>query len=178
MKERVSKLPPDSYISLAAARCRGCNSQCRRGASTPSCSRERSDQFHLNHQLGLGIVGGRLHRATVSERKLRRWPFVFCMVNRLPVFLPDLSSVSRRVMTGASCSDGRLMRNSCRQEARSCSRADGLGALPDVNHSWCFDLLSASTAYHWFAGQSPETTPGGAFLNAGRRGGTPPSRTN
>ena len=81
------------------------------------------------HQLGLGIVGGRLTRPSLWERKLRTSPFGSCTANPLPVFRPNQSTVFRRVMTGARSSDGTSMKNSCRREARSCSarRQFGIG---------------------------------------------------
>ena len=109
MLQRVAKLPPNSYIFVLLL--------LRDAAGATHNADEALQRLHqvanapinsiFDHQLGLGIVGGRLYqsaRASVSERKLRRSPFAFCMVNQLRVFLLGSSNVSLRVMTGASYS--------------------------------------------------------------------------
>jgi hypothetical protein len=145
MKERVSMLPPDSYIVFLLL--------VRDAAGVTLNSDEALRRLHavahapinsiFDHQLGLGIVGGRLYESEGSERRLRTSPFVFCMVHQPPVFPQGSSSASPRVMTGASYSDGRLMRNSCRQEALSCSVsrrfgiATGHGSSPVFRSAFC-----------------------------------------
>ena len=129
MLQRVAKLPPNSYIFFLLLM--------RDASGVTHNADEALQRLHavanapinsiFNHQLGLGIVGGRLYQAHVSERKRRTLPFAFCTVNRLRVFLQNSSSGSLRVMTRASCSGGRSMRNSCRQAARSCSASRQFG---------------------------------------------------
>ncbi len=116
------------FFPVAGARCRGCNPQLptRRCNASMQWRTLRSIPSSITNWAWGSWVGA-FTRARGSERRLRTSPFVFCMVNQLPVFLQDSSSVSLRVMTGASYSDGRLMRNSCRQEARSCSASRRFG---------------------------------------------------
>ena len=92
MKERVSTLPPDSYIFFLLL--------LRDAAGVTLNADEALQRLHavanapinsiFEHQLGLGIVGGRLYQSERSERRLRSSPFAFCMANRLPVFLQSL----------------------------------------------------------------------------------------
>ena len=129
MKERVSTLPPNSYIFFlvlvrdaagVTLNADGALQRLHAVAHAPSIPSSSTNW-------AWGSWVGAFTRARGSERRLRTSPFVFCMVNQLPVFLQDCSSASPRIMTGASCSDGKLMRNSCRQEARSCSAGRRFG---------------------------------------------------
>ena len=129
MLERVAKLPPNSYIFVLLL--------LRDAAGVTHNADEALQRLHqvanapinsiFNHQLGLGIVGGRSTRASVSGRKLRTSPFAFCMVNQLPVFLPNSSNVSRRVMTGASYSGGTLVKTPAARKHQSCSASRRFG---------------------------------------------------
>ena len=91
MQQRVAKLPPNSYIFFLLL--------VRDAVGVTHNADEALQRLHavanapinsiFEHQLGLGIVGGRLLPAHVSERKRRMLPFVFCMANPLRVFRPN-----------------------------------------------------------------------------------------
>ena len=181
MLQAVAKLPPNSYIFVLLL--------LRDAAGVTHNADEALQRLHqvanapingiFDHQLGLGIVGGRLYQservgkeaADIAIRILRGEPASSIppiLIERLPPRydwreLQRWKINEKLLPTGSTI----LFREPTLWDRYRTWIMAGISVCP-----------SAGAAYHRFAGQSCETPPGGAFLKAGRRGGTPSSRTN
>ena len=181
MLQRVAKLPPNSYIFVLLL--------LRDASGVTHNADEALQRLHqvanapinsiFNHQLGLGIVGGRLYpaelvgkeAADVAVRILHGEPassFPPKLIDRLPPRY-DWRALKRWNISEKLLPPGSTV----------------LFRTPTVwdrYRTWIIAgisvLHSASPANQRFAGQSRETPPGGAFLDAGPKGGAPSSRTN
>jgi hypothetical protein len=150
MKERVSRLPPDSYIFFLLL--------LRDAAGVAINADEALQRLHavanapinsiFNHQLGLGIVGGRLHPSDRVGKEAAQIAIRILHGEPASSFSPRLIECLPPRYDSRELRRWKIGEKLLPPGSTIVPRADGLGALPDVDHSRLFDLPSASPAYH------------------------------
>jgi hypothetical protein len=146
MLGRVKQLPPNSYIFLILLLrdASGVTHNADEALAAPSSSCDAPINSIFQHQLGLGIVGGRLYQAELEGTESARIAVRILHGESASSF----PSQDHRVRSSPRYDGARAEALAYRREASSSwqsdliSPTDGLAAIPDPGYSWRLALVS------------------------------------